>query len=446
MLGRFLSEYGMLLVLAALCAALSAVTYTEQAPGGADGGAAAAQDAVRATSHGERVLVVTQGGQDAGEFSAAAVATLEEAGRLVAADVSGSPADALRTVKQLNTRGAPIAAVVATAEAGSWGALEDLGGRFPAFRGARLFVPQSYRWPSFLNASNLVNVLDQMAVIAILAIGMTAVIIAGGIDLSVGSLLALTAVIAAVLIRDVAGGSLASPLGMALCCLAAIGAGGLVGLANGALATYFHVPAFIVTLGMMLIARGLAYRVSGGQSVSDVPADFAWLSRGTPIAGLPNAILLMLLLYALAHVVMSRTTLGRYLYAVGGNAEAARLSGVPVRRVILLAYALNGLLAGLGGVLLASVFRSAAPNYGENYELSVIAAVVVGGTSLHGGEGKMLGTLVGALLIAVIQNGMNLLNLETSSTQRVVLGGVIIAAVLVDRLRHHVWRGTAPGS
>ncbi len=165
-----------------------------------------------------------------------------------------------------------------------------------------------------------------------------------------------------------------------------------------------------------------------------------WLGRGADLFGIPNAVVLMLVLYALAHVLMSRTTLGRYLYAVGGNREAARLSGVPVRRVLLFAYVASGLLAGLGGVVMASQLKSGSPTYGQMYELYVIAAVVVGGTSLSGGEGKMLGTLIGAFTIAVIQNGMNLTNVE-SYTQKVVLGLVILGAVLLDLLRHRGWGG-----
>jgi ribose transport system permease protein len=151
-------------------------------------------------------------------------------------------------------------------------------------------------------------------------------------------------------------------------------------------------------------------------------------------------VVLMLLLYLVAHVVMTRMTLGRHLLALGGNREAARLSGVPVSAVVLLAYVLSGALAGLGGVVMASQLKSGSPNYGQMYELYTIAAVVVGGTSLAGGEGSMLGTLVGALIIAVIQNGMNLIGIE-SYTQRVVLGAVILAAVLLDRLRHRHWGG-----
>jgi ribose transport system permease protein len=170
-----------------------------------------------------------------------------------------------------------------------------------------------------------------------------------------------------------------------------------------------------------------------GQSVYQVPDAFMWLGRGADL-GLPNAVVLVLLLYGIAHFVMTRMTFGRWLLAVGGNREAARLSGVPVAGTLLTAYVLSGALAGLGGVVMASQLKSGSPNFGQMYELYVIAAVVVGGTSLAGGEGSMIGTLVGALIIAVIQNGMNLVGIE-SYTQRVVLGGVILAAVLLDRLR-----------
>jgi len=154
---------------------------------------------------------------------------------------------------------------------------------------------------------------------------------------------------------------------------------------------------------------------------------------------LPNAVLLMALLYAAAHFMMARTVLGRYVYAVGGNAEAARLSGVPVKKVLLFAYTLCGALAGLGGIIMASQLKSGAPTYGQMYELYVIAAVVVGGTSLSGGEGKVLGTLIGAFIIAVIQNGMNLTGVE-SYTQKVVLGLVILGAVLLDILKRRGWQ------
>jgi len=205
--------------------------------------------------------------------------------------------------------------------------------------------------------------------------------------------------------------------------------------------TLCAIPPFIVTLAMMLVASGLAYLLAQGQSVYQLPDSFVWLGRGANFLGIPNAVLLMLLLYAAAHVLMSRMKLGRYIYAVGGNREAARLSGVPVNGVLLFAYATSGILAGLGGVVTASQLKSGSPTYGNMYELYVIAAVVVGGTSLSGGEGKMLGTLIGAFTIAVIQNGMNLTNVE-SYTQKVVLGLVILAAVVLDTLRHRKLGGS----
>jgi ribose transport system permease protein len=188
---------------------------------------------------------------------------------------------------------------------------------------------------------------------------------------------------------------------------------------------------------MMLVASGSAYLLAEGQSVGNIPDSFVWLGRGADLFGIPNAVVLMLGLYAVAYVVMTRMKLGRYLYAVGGNQEAARLSGVPVARVITIAYITSGLLAGLGGVIMASQLKSGSPTYGNMYELYMIAAVVVGGTSLSGGEGRITGTLIGALTIAVIQNGMNLTNVE-SYTQKVVLGFVILGAVLLDRVRSRV--------
>jgi ribose transport system permease protein len=261
------------------------------------------------------------------------------------------------------------------------------------------------------------------------------VIITGGIDLSVGSLLALSAVVAAGIIRDYLGGPEASTGGMLLACGAAIAACGLVGAFTGLMITRCGIPPFIVTLAMMLVSSGMAYILAKGQSIYQIPDSFVWLGRGAHLLGVPNAVVVMLLLYGLAHVLMSRTTLGRYLYAVGGNREAAHLSGVPVDSVLLFAYVACAVLAGLGGVIMASQLKSGSPTYGGMYELYVIAAVVVGGTSLRGGEGSMLGTLVGAFIIAVIQNGMNLTNVE-SYTQKVVLGLVILGAVLLDRFRH----------
>jgi ribose transport system permease protein len=285
-----------------------------------------------------------------------------------------------------------------------------------------------------LKADNLLNIANQIAVIAIVAIGMTMVIVAGGIDLSVGSLIALSAVLVSVFIRDHAGGAEAGTLGMVGCCVAAVGVCGGFGAFSGLMVTRFEVPPFIVTLGMMLVGSGLAYLVADGQSISAMPEAFVWLGRGADFFGLPNAVVLMFGLYGVAHVVMTHTRLGRYLYAVGGNREAAMLSGIPLKRVVLVTYVVSALLAGLGGVIMASQLKSGSPTYGTMYELYVIAAVVVGGSSLSGGKGRMFGTLIGALTIAVIQNGMNLTNVE-SYTQKVVLGAVILGAVMLDKVR-----------
>jgi ribose transport system permease protein len=216
---------------------------------------------------------------------------------------------------------------------------------------------------------------------------------------------------------------------------------GLVGAFSGLMITRFRIPPFIATLAMMQVAAGLAYIISRGLPIYHVPAGFVTLGRGSePLFGIPYAVILMALLYIMAHILMSRTTLGRYIYAVGGNEEAARLAGIRVKRILLFVYALCGMLAGLGGVIMASQLKSGAPTYGVTYELYVIAAVVVGGTSLSGGEGRILGTLIGAFIIAVIQNGMNLTNVE-SYTQKVVLGLVILAAVLLDRIKQQKMSG-----
>jgi ribose transport system permease protein len=215
--------------------------------------------------------------------------------------------------------------------------------------------------------------------------------------------------------------------------LAAIAACGLIGVFSGVTITFFRIPPFIATLAMMQVASGLAFIVARGESIYDIPASYTWLGRGESL-GIPNSVILMLVAYVAAHLLMTRTVIGRRIYAVGGNEEASRLSGVSNRRVLLFVYLVSGLAAGVGGVITASQLKAGAPTYGLMYELNVIAAVVVGGTSLTGGEGRIFGTLVGAFIIAVIRNGMNLMNVEPY-TQKIVLGLVILAAVLLDMLR-----------
>lgn len=431
-LGRLPSGYGILAVLVLLCAVFSATTFTEQHVEGAAGGEELARRVVREHGSTAKVVVIVGHGREDAAFADALAHRLEVAGVAVVAKVSGPPSDARRELATLARSGTHPDAVAVSRAAHNWSLFDDLDGKVPGIGSPVIESLVPYRWPNFLKAENLLNIANQIAIIAILAAGMTLVIITGGIDLSVGSLIALAAVVSALLIREYAGAEQATAAGMVLCCLVAVLACGVVGVLNGVAVTRFAVPPFIVTLGVMLMASGLAYILSHGESVYQLPDSFVWLGRGADLVGVPNAVVLMLALYTAAHVVMSRTSLGRYIYAVGGNAEAARLAGVRVSAIVVLVYAVSGLLAGLGGVVMASQLKSGSPTYGQMYELYVIAAVVVGGTSLTGGEGRVLGTLAGALVIAVIQNGMNLTNVE-SYTQRVVLGAIIVTAVLLDR-------------
>ncbi|MGE3309410.1 MAG: ABC transporter permease [Limisphaerales bacterium] len=434
-LARIVSDHGMVGVLLLLCAFFSVVTRTEQTPTGDEAARQVLAEIGRLPGAKPNVLIAVGDQPDDAAFVAALEPGLVAAGARVLAVARGGPSDARAALARLAEAGEPLNVIACTRLSASWLVFEDLETDFPALGNPRRITPGTYEWPNFLKTANLLNIANQIAVIAIVAIGMTMVIITAGIDLSVGSLIAFSAVVAARIIRDHAGGTEASALGMTLACVGAVAACGGIGAFSGVMITRFAIPPFIVTLAMMLVASGLAYLLAEGQSVYQIPDSFVWLGRGSDYFNLPNAVILMLALYLVAHVLMSRTRLGRHLYAVGGNREAARLSGVPVERVLMFAYIASGALAGLGGIIMASQLKSGSPTYGNMYELYVIAAVVVGGTSLSGGEGRMFGTLTGAFTIAVIQNGMNLTNVE-SFTQKVVLGLVILGAVLLDRLRH----------
>ena len=280
--------------------------------------------------------------------------------------------------------------------------------------------------PHFMTASNLMNVVEQSAILGILAVGMTFVILAGGIDLSVGSLVALAGVVFGTAVQ--AG---ASP-GIAI--LVALATGAACGIASGALITIGRLPAFIATLGMMSVARGLALMLSDGRPISGFDAGFRALSTGR-FAGIPVPTLLMLCTYGVAAFVLSRSVFGRYVYAVGGNEEAAALAGVNVRVVKIAVYAISGVLSAVSSLLLIARLNSAQPVAGISFELDAIAAVVIGGASLLGGSGTVMGTLVGALIMAVLRNGLNLLDVS-SYVQQVAIGVVIVAAVLVDMTLH----------
>ncbi len=431
---RILSDNGMLLVLIVLCAVFSATTierqYREGVPAADELAERIARDAPAAAS----VLIVAQATETDRLFVERLSTALTAREFVLPPPVNGAPRDGRARLRELAEAGRRIDVIACTHPTSRWQIFDGLGDDFPALGDPRIVSPAPYTWPVFLNAANLLNIANQISIIAIIAIGMTLVIITAGIDLSVGSLIALSAVVTCLYIERVAGSEQASVAGMLAGALLGILVCAACGLFTGLTITLFQVPPFIVTLAMMMIASGTALLLTKGASVSHVPPSFVWLGQKTTL-GLPNAVWLMLLLYLAAHVLMTRTVLGRYLYAVGGNPEAARLSGVPVRRVVLFAYVVSGMLAGLGGVTMASQLKSASPDYGSMYELYVIAAVVVGGTSLSGGEGKVVGTLIGAFIIAVIRNGMNLNNIDPF-LQKVVLGVVILAAVLIDRLKH----------
>ena len=429
---RFYADYGMFFVLVLLCAYFSFVTYRPQSPMGADAGRLLAKDIV--AKHSEANVVILAGrGDDADAFAKELASQLSDRGATVIETIRGNPVAMKKGLLAIHRRGQTVDVIACSQRTGRFSFLEERETKLPTYKNVDLMVPATYSWPSFLKVSNLRAVANRIAVIAIIAIGMTLVIISGGIDLSVGSLIALSSVTATLFIRDYGGAENASYEAMILGCVIAVLLCAAIGLSTGVFVAWGRVPAFIVTLAVMQIASGWAYLWSESQSIYQLPDSFTWFGRGD-VFGIPNPVFLMLALYIVAHIGMTQTVFGRYVYAVGGNAEAARLSGVPVRWITLWCYVICGALAGLGGVIRASELKSGAPTYGQMAELEVIAAVVVGGTSLAGGEGKILGTLIGAFIIAVMRNGMNLTNVEPN-LQNVVLGAVILGAVLLDRLK-----------
>jgi len=278
--------------------------------------------------------------------------------------------------------------------------------------------------PHFLTVSNLLNVTEQTTINAIIAVGMTFVILSGGIDLSVGSLVALSGVV----LGSALHGGLPVPVAVGLCLLT----GAACGLVNGALVTRGRLPPFIATLGMMSMARGAALLYTNGRPISGFDAGFRAVATGRPLM-IPTPVLLMAAVYAAGHFVLTRTVFGRYVYAIGGNEEATRLSGVRVGAYKTAVYVLSGVTSATAAVTLTARLNSAQPIAGIMYELDAIAATVIGGTSLMGGSGSLAGTLVGALIMGILRNGLNLLGIS-SFLQQVVIGAVIVAAVLLDSL------------
>lgn len=296
---------------------------------------------------------------------------------------------------------------------------------------------------AFFTVNNAMTIALQVTSIALLGIGATCVIITGGIDLSVGSVLALAGVVAALAVKEL---GMPVPIGM----LIGILTGSLCGFINGVLVTRFKLPPFIATLGTMLIARGVALQITGARAVSGLGESFGELGNGAlfrivtigddgfpnvVFPGIPYPVILMIVIAIAVSFMLNRSVLGRHIYAVGSNAEAARLSGVNVSRVTNFTYVLSGTLAGLTGCVLMSRLVTAQPNEGVMYELDAIASAVIGGTSLIGGVGTISGTAIGAFVIGILRNGLNM-NGVSAFTQQIIIGLVILGTVWIDQLRN----------
>ena len=426
------TETIMLGVLVLLCALITWNTREDYFPEGAEAAEQVVKNIGKTAGAGDLVLIIGSSQDEA--FIAETQAGLEAKELEVFDVIQGSPREGRKALERASSESRTLNYVACVKSAANWPFIENLGSAFPEFESTRVVAPTSTRRSSFLNYDNFMNILDRTAEVGIIAIGMTLIIITAGIDLSVGSVVALSAVVSAWSIKflERAMDLPSAPVWVVLlACVAALLAAGLVGAANGSLVTYVGVPPFIVTLSFMMVARGLAYILSDNRSISELPDSVRWL--GGKAGTIPVTVFLAAILFAIAHFLMSRTSLGRYIYAVGGNREAARLSGVPIKSVLMFVYCVTGLLAGLVGLIFVSKLGAGKATYAEMMELNVIAAVVIGGTSLFGGEGRILGTLIGSLLISVIGNGMNLIGIE-SNGQKVVLGLVILGAAIIDTI------------
>jgi inositol transport system permease protein len=290
---------------------------------------------------------------------------------------------------------------------------------------------------SFLKPQNLINVVRQISVIGLLALGVMLCIIAMGIDLSLGSVLGFSAVVTASLVQQLGWKEALYP-GVSLppffAVFAGLGVGIVLGAVNGGLIAAFRIPPFIATLGMMTMARGFAYIYSNGRPVSTLVPEFLWLGGGD-ILGIPVPIIVFGIVIVLTHLMLNFTRFGRHIYAIGGNEVAARVSGVNIGRTKVGIYTFSGLMAGLGGVVLTARVQSATPALGMGYELDAIASAVIGGTSFAGGIGTVWGTVVGALIIGVMNNGLDLLNVSPFY-QQVVKGVIIIVAIIIDERKN----------
>jgi ribose transport system permease protein len=288
-----------------------------------------------------------------------------------------------------------------------------------------LFIILSIASPNFLTTTNLSTVVRQTAVINIMALGMTLIIISGGIDLSVGSILALGGLLGTM--------AMEKQMGIAAGMIVGLLTGTACGAVNGSLITWLRINPFIVTLGTMGIFRGLALVISNGLPVHDVPASFSYLGAGV-LLGVPFVLWILLFCAIAMHILLEHTRLGRYAFSIGSNPDAAFYAGVPVALITISVYSIAGLLTGLSGMIEASRLMTGQPTGGQGYELQAIAAVVIGGGSLRGGEGSVIGTLVGAFIMGLLSNGSDLLGINPY-WQQAIIGAIIILAVSVDEFR-----------
>lgn len=279
----------------------------------------------------------------------------------------------------------------------------------------------------FLSMSNLSNIIRQVSINGILAVGMTFVILTGGIDLSVGSVMALTGTIMAGMMINYGMPPIAAILiGMLL--------GAAIGFINGTFTAYAKIPGIIVTLAMMEMARGAALLYTGGYPLSGLPSSYSFIGQGYLFGVIPMPAVIMVIVFVIAYIILNHLPLGRYIYAIGGNEEAVRLSGIKVKKIKALVYVFSGITAGIAGVIMTSRLSSGQPMAGEGYELDAIAAAVLGGIAISGGRGHIFGTFLGALLLGVLSNGLNLLGVSPY-VQRVLKGAIIIGAIYYSSRR-----------
>jgi inositol transport system permease protein len=303
---------------------------------------------------------------------------------------------------------------------------------------AVMILAASILSPAFLSGTNLINIVRQMSIVGLIALGVTGVIVSAGIDLSSGSVVGLTAVVAASLAQDPEYSAAFYPglhLPFIVPVLAACVVGALVGLINGSLVAKARIPPFIATLGTYTAIRGVANLYTGGRPISNLTDEYNFIGQGD-VFGLPVPIIILVVMATVTHILYAHTKFGKYIYAIGGNEQAARVSGINASRYKMLIYVYASFLAGLAGLVVSSRIGSGQPGLGVGYELDAIAAAVIGGTSLSaGGIGTVAGTIVGALIIGVLNNTLDLMNVS-AFWQQIVKGCIIVGAVILDQLKH----------